>query len=298
MGKLVILGVVIYCLSLGLDFRNHALAFNDDSRLDLFLPKQNKRTCKNGRQITNDSKSSRFSCGFIEAFVDSRGYLYKNNKQVSSKVILDFKLSRSGKLFYRSKSDSKLYNEKGLLRSGTSSVLVYLVSSNGKVVYLSKDRQVYKNGKSLNSGLSKVPLIKKYGIVINPAISIYGTAFYITDDKNLYKEGQKINPHTAQVQRYELDHKDNVYYVGTDRRLYKNGRIIYGGPDKVLNIALGPKGGLAYLTDSKSSNLNFNNQKYSAGINKILNFWFNGKGDLIYRDQEGRRWNNGRQTGR
>ena len=298
MGKIIGFAVIICNLFVGLCFRSPVLAFNDDSKLDLFFSDQTREVCENGKRVTGDSKRSRFSCKFEEAFVDSRGYLFKNNKRVSNKEIIDFKLSRNGKLFYRLKYNSQLYGENGLLQSGTSNVLVYLVSSNGKVVYLNKGEEIFKDGKPLNSGLSKVPLIKKRRRVLSPAISSLGTAFYITEDKNLFKNGRKINPHSTHVQTFKLDHKDNVFYMDMSGRLYKNGKRIYGGPDRVLQVELGPKGQLAYLTDSKRNNLNFNSQNYSAGVNKIVDFWFDRQGDLVYRDGDGRRWKNGRQTGR
>ena len=297
-GKTVVFAMVICNLFVGLGFRSPLLAFNDDSKSDLFFSDQAKEVCENGKRITSDSEKSRFSCQFSEAFVDSRGYLFKNNKRVSNKEILDFKLSRNGKLFYRLKFNSQLYGENGLLQSGTSNVLVYLVSSNGKVVYLNKGEEIFKDGKPLNSGLSRVPLIKKRRRVISPAISSLGTAFYITEDKNLFKNGRKINPHSTHVRGFKLDDKDNVFYMDTSGRLYKNKNRIYGGADKVLRVELGPKGQLAYLTDSKNSNLNYNGQKYSAGVNRIVDFWFNRQGELVYRDGDGRRWKNGRQTGR
>ena len=110
------------------------LAFDDDSTVDLRF--FDKGRCANGKNIKEDSGSSRFACDHTEAFVDSRDYLYKNDKKISNNKVIDFKLSRGGKVFYRKQIDSKLlggknslvcaklYSEKGLLYSGARGVIL------------------------------------------------------------------------------------------------------------------------------------------------------------------------------
>lgn len=56
-------------------------------------------------------------------------------------------------------------------------------------------------------------------------------------------------------------------------------------------------GGVGFLVDHSKDNLIFRGRKYSAGASRIVSFRFNRSGHLIYRDDRGRRWNNGRPTG-
>ena len=152
MVKLCALFPIIF--SLGLLGPSAVLAFDDDSTIDLRF--FDKGRCKNGKNINEDSGNSKFACDFTEAFVDSRDYLYKNDKRVSSNKVIEFKLTRNAKLYYRKKIDAerfdrkkgltsaKLYDEKGLLNSGAGGVIFYLVSSGG-VVYLNENYEIFKN---------------------------------------------------------------------------------------------------------------------------------------------------------
>jgi len=286
------------------------LAFDDDSTVDLRF--FDKGRCKNGTNLNEDSRSSRFACDHTEAFVDSRGYLYKNEKKISNNRVIDFKLSRGGKVFYRKQIDSqrvdkkkslvsaKLYSEKGLLYSGAGGVLLYLVSYDGDVVYLNENYEIFKNGKRLKAGAFKVPILRSRGDRgrrVSPKVSIRGTAIYINDRGDLYKEGVRLNPVSAKVKTFLIDLQDNVYYLDSEARLFKNRRKIYGGPHKVVVWKLRYGGGVGFLVDHSKDNLIFKGRKYSAGASRIVSFRFNRSGHLIYRDDRGRRWNNGRQTG-
>lgn len=286
------------------------LAFDDDSTIDLRF--FDKGRCKNGTNLNEDSGRSRFACDHTEAFVDSRDYLYKNDKKISNNKIIDFKLSRGGKVFYRKQIDSqrvdkkkslvsaKLYSEKGLLYSGAGGVLLYLVSYDGDVIYLNENYEIFKNGKPLNAGAFKVPILRSRGDrgrIISPKVSFKGTPIYINANGDLYKEGVRLNPVSAKVKTFLIDLKDNVYYVDSEARLFKNRRKIYGGPHKVVVWKLRYGGGVGFLVDHGKDNLIFQGRKYSAGASRIVSFRFNRSGNLIYRDDRNRRWNNGRQTG-
>ena len=106
-----------------------------------------------------------------------------------------------------------------------------------------------------------------------------------------------MNPVSAKVKTFLIDLQDNVYYVDSEARLFKNRRKIYGGPHKVVVWKLRYGGGVGFLVDHGKDNLIFKGRKYSAGASRIVSFRFNRSGNLIYRDDRNRRWNNGRQTG-
>jgi len=283
-------------------------AFDDDSTIDLRF--FDKRRCQNGKNLNEDSGRSRFACDFTEAFVDSRNYLYKNDKRVDNNKVLDFKLSRGGKIFYRRQIDSKqidrnkkllvsakLYNEKGLLYSGAGGVVLYLISYGGDVVYLNENGEILKNGKMLNAGASSVPILKNRGRRISPKVALDGAAVYINGRGDLYKDGVRLNSASVTVTAFKIDQKANVFYTDTKKRLYKNRRKIYNGPHPVVNYILKDGGGVGILVDHSKGNLIFKGRKFSAGASRVVSFRFNRSGDLIYRDERGRRWNNGRQTG-
>ena len=306
--KLSSLFLIIFLLSGSMP--GAVLAFDDDSTIDLRF--FDKRRCKDGKNINEDSRRSRFACDFTEAFVDSRNYLYKNDKRIGNEKVIDFKLSRGGKVFYRRQIDSelsdertllvsaKLYDEKGLLYSGAGGVVLYLVSYGGDVIYLNENREIFKNGKLLKAGAFPVPILGSRGSRgsrISPKVSFKGTAIYINDQGDLYKDGVQLNPISAKVATFQIDLKDNVYYLDTQDRLFKNHRMIYGGPHKVVEVVLRDGGGVGFLVDHSTGNLIFQGRKFSAGVSRIVDFRFNRAGDLIYRDAMGRRWNNGHQTG-
>ena len=131
------------------------LAFNDDSRDDTRSAISNT-LCENN-QVLNDTPTLKSSCmGDIVYLQNHNAILIKNDKAISHFPVLDFKVSRNGKVYYRTRNSSFLSDESGKLNSLGGAVIIYLVSENGDVVYLNEQGIVFKNGKPLNQNQGRV----------------------------------------------------------------------------------------------------------------------------------------------
>jgi|AP95_1055475.scaffolds.fasta_scaffold35761_2 hypothetical protein len=276
-----------------------ALAFDDDSRDDTRSSSFNT-FCENN-QVLNDTPSLKSSCqGDLVHLQDRNATLVKNRKKIARLPVLDFKVSRSGKVYYRSQNGPFLSDESGRLNSLGAVVVIYLVSTRGDVVYLNDQGVVFKNGHPLNKTHGKVLFqIKKtsggrFFSAPDLAISRKGQAIYITDMGQLYVDQVQMSAHTAKVLNFKVDSKTTVFYLDDLGRLFKNKNRVSTKHVRVKQFRLNAKGQIAYLTDGNSKNLFFEDRNLSAGSHRILNFSFTGNGEVIYKDDGGRLWQMGR----
>ena len=125
------------------------------------------------------------------------------------------------------------------------------------------------------------------------AVSVSGNAIYINNYNDLFLDGEKLNRATSIVSNFVVDLNSNIFFIDIAGRLFRNKKELYSGPDRVQSIALGPKNEIAFLTSASRDNLHFKGLRYSAGVERIIDFEFNESGDLIYIDAIGKRWKNG-----
>lgn len=281
---LLALSAIMFCVS----FPPLAFAFHNDSSYDAHGTRHLRWTCDDGRFLQDTSLRSR-SCNGDEALLDRRGYLYKNKKKMNRQPVLDFKLTKNGKIYYRLKKDRKLYSEKGLLNSGKSSVVLYLVSASDNVVYVNEESEIFKDGNLLLAGKGKI----SGGTRLPVSVSVSGNAVYINNHRDIFIDGKKLNRGSSKVSNYAVDLKSNIFFIDMAGRLFRNHRILYSGASRVQAIALGPRDEIAFLTSARTKNLHFKGLRYSAGVERIIDFEFNEGGDLIYQDTVGKRWKNG-----
>ncbi|MCH8208653.1 MAG: hypothetical protein IIA62_06345 [Nitrospinae bacterium] len=276
-------------------------AFDDDSTDHSRSPFALREICENGR-VVQDTKRIRFSCRGDPVYLGRKSpFIYKNEKQISAVLVLDFKVARDGKVFYRSLNSRHLYSEEGRLGSGASGVKLYLVSSAGDVVYLNEDGKIFKNGKRLNQGASRISIKKatlffrrkSLELIINPAVSINGKAIYINDHGDLYADGNKISRPVNKVVGFKINSHGDIAYMDNSQRLFFNQRMLSDGRSAILDYQLSPTGELAFLTDARADNLNFRGKVQSSGSQPVINFRFTSEGDIIYEDAIGRLWRDG-----
>jgi len=278
-----------------------AVAFDDDSTDDSQPIGLVRTLCEDGRTLV-DTGRVHFSCSGDEVYLDRiQPFLYKNEIQISAQPVLDFKISRNGKVFYRGLTGQYLFDENGMLESGASPVVVYLVSSSGDVVYLNENGQLYKNGIPLTPGTFTVPLViapyyiqgRRRDRVVNPAVSRGGHAVYLNNIQNLFIDDRQLNDQIFQVVDYKINSNGDVYILDQRDRLFRNDRKLYNGMFPVLEFALNVDGKVAFLIDLNFANLYFEGRRLSAGANRILSFHFNNRGDILYQDSRNRLWKNG-----
>lgn len=293
--------LTIYFLLALLVFISPAHAFDDDSRDDT-RSSSISTICKNN-QVSNDNSTLKSSClGDIVYLQNRNAVLVKNKKIISQIPVLDFKVSRNGKVYYRTRNGPFLYNESGKLNSLGGAVIVYLVSPLGDIVYLNDKGVVFKNGAPLNHNQGRVVILVRDEAFSNQltfsapslAISRTGQAIYINDMGRLYVDQVSMSPHTAKVIEFKVDSEASVFFLDDLGRLYKNRTKLFHKPVKVKSFRLNSRGQIAYLTDGNSRNLYFKNQNLSAGALRILSFNFTGTGEVIYKDENGRLWKMGR----
>jgi hypothetical protein len=286
---------------ISLAFISPVHSFDDDSRDDTRSASINS-FCEN-KQVLNDTPTLKSSCqGDIVNLQRQNSTLVKNGKPISRSPVLDFKLSRNGKVYYRTRNGRFLYNESGRLKSLGGAVIIYLVSSNGDVVYLNNQGIVFKNGAPLNQNQSKVIFLIKdetfsnQAIFSAPSLAIArtGQAIYINDLGRIYVDNISMSSHTAKVLEFKTDSQATIFYLDDLGRLYKNSTRISHKPTKVKLFRLNSRGKVAFLTDGKAKNLYFEGRNLSAGAHRILDFNFTGTGEVIYRDDLGRIWKAGR----
>ncbi|MEE3348075.1 MAG: hypothetical protein VX186_07950 [Nitrospinota bacterium] len=276
------------------------LAFNDDSRDDTRSAISNT-LCENN-QVLNDTPTLKSSCqGDIVYLQNHNAILVKNDKAISHFPVLDFKMSRNGKVYYRTRNGPFLSDESGKLNSLGGAVIIYLVPANGDVVYLNDQGIVFKNGEPLNQNQGKVIFqIReesttglRFFIVPNLAITRNGQAIYINDMGLLYVDQIPMSSHTAKVLEFKVDSQATVFYLDDLGRLFKNRIKMLRKPVKVKAFKLNVRNQVAYLTDGASRNLYFEDQNLSAGSHRVLDFSFTGTGEVIYKDDIGRLWKMG-----
>ena len=274
------------------------LAFNDDSRDDTRSAISNT-LCENN-QVLNDTPTLKSSCqGDIVYLKNHNAILVKNDKAISHFPVLDFKVSRNGKVYYRTQNGPFLSDESGKLNSLGGAVIIYLVSENGDVVYLNDQGIIFKNGAPLNQNQGKViyQIRKTSGqkifVAPNIAITRNGRAIYINDMGMLYVDQMPMSSHTAKVLEFKVDSQATVFYLDDLGRLFKNKIKILQKPVKVKTFKLNARGQIAYLTDGASKNLYFEDQNLSAESHRVLDFSFTGSGEVIYKDDKDRLWKMG-----
>jgi len=274
------------------------LAFNDDSRDDTRSAISNT-LCENN-QVLNDTPTLKSSCqGDIVYLKNHNAILVKNDKAISHFPVLDFKVSRNGKVYYRTQNGPFLSDESGKLNSLGGAVIIYLVSENGDVVYLNDQGIIFKNGAPLNQNQGKViyQIRKTSGqkifVAPNIAITRNGRTIYINDMGMLYVDQMPMSSHTAKVLEFKVDSQATVFYLDDLGRLFKNKIKILQKPVKVKTFKLNARGQIAYLTDGASKNLYFEDQNLSAGSHRVLDFSFTGSGEVIYKDDKDRLWKMG-----
>jgi hypothetical protein len=287
-----------YIASFLLTISSPCFAFDDDSRDDT---RAINIFCDNN-QVTNDTPTLKFSCaGDVVNLKNRNSTLIKNGKKISQLPVLDFKVSRNGKVFYRTRNGPFLSNESGKLNSLGGAVIVYLLSPQGDVVYLNDQGVVFKNGEPLNRNQGKVNIIVRNEsfsgrlIISAPslAISKTGQAIYINDMGRIYVDNVSFSTHTAKVLEFKIDSNAIVFHLDDLGRLYKNNTRLNHKPAKVKTFKLNSSGKVAYLTDGNSRNLYFGARNFSAGSHRIRDFNFTGTGEVTYRDDIGRLWKMG-----
>ena len=274
------------------------LAFNDDSRDDTRSAISNT-LCENN-QVLNDTPTLKSSCqGDIVYLKNHNAILVKNDKAISHFPVLDFKVSRNGKVYHRTQNGPFLSDESGKLNSLGGTVIIYLVSENGDVVYLNDQGIIFKNGAPLNQNQGKViyQIRKTSGqkifVAPNIAITRNGRAIYINDMGMLYVDQMPMSSHTAKVLEFKVDSQATVFYLDDLGRLFKNKIKILQKPVKVKTFKLNARGQIAYLTDGASKNLYFEDQNLSAVSHRVLGFSFTGSGEVIHKDDKDRLWKMG-----
>jgi len=281
-------------------FLSPALAFDDDSRDDTRSAILNT-LCENG-QVLNDTSALKSSCqGDVVYLRNQNAVLIKNEKTISRIPVLDFKVSRNGKVYYRTRNGPFLSDESGKLESLGGAVIIYLVSSQGDVVYLNDQGIIFKNGRPLNQNqgrvryqIIEVPSIgQKKSFAPNLAVTRNGRAIYINDMGLLYIDQVLMSPHTARVLKFKVDSQATVFYLDDLGRLFKNKIKVIQKRVRVKSFKLNSQGQVAYLTDGTSKNLYFEDRNLSAGSQRVLDFSFTGTGEVIYRDARRRLWKMG-----
>ncbi len=274
-------------------------AFNDDSKDDTRSSRFNS-ICEN-YQVLNDTPTLKFSClGDVVHLENRNSTLIKNGITIARLPILDFKVSRNGKVYYRSQNGPFLLNESGQLNSLAGAVRIYLVSTDGNIVYINDQGIVFKNGEPLNNKHGRVSLqIKEESggnsfTSPNLAVSRNGQAIFVNAMGQLYVNKIKMSPRTTKVKLFKVDKDANVYFLDDLGRLYRNQNVISQKPAKVKEFKLNAQGQIAYLTDGNSKNLFFENLNLTAGSHRITGFSFTGTGEVIYRDDKGRFWKMGK----
>lgn len=273
-------------------------AFDDDSRDDTRSSSLNT-FCENN-QTLNDSPTLKSSClGDIVNLQSRNAALLKNGKTISQLPVLDFKVSRNGKVYYRTQNGPFLSDESGKLASLGGAVIIYLVSAQGDIVYLNDQGIVFKNGKPLNQNQGKVISQRKESseedVFFSPnlAVTKNGRAIYINDMGLLYVDQVPMSPHTARVLEFKVDSQGTVFYRDDLGRLFKDRNKLIRKPVRVKIFKLNVRGEIAYLTDGSARNLYFEERNLAAGSHRILEFSFTGTGEVIYKDDIGRLWKMG-----
>ena len=281
-------------------------AFDDDSRDDTKPLSLLKTICFNGHRII-DTERSKSSCQGDHAFISIRNTgLFKHENRLAHKPILDFKISRGGRVYYRTEIGPYLYDEKGQLNSGQGAVVIYLVATSGDVVYLNSSGEIFKNGFTLKQGAANV-VLKHSEIILdgrrsrrvqNPVVSRGGKAIYQNDSGYLYVDGRRLNHKVTDVRSFRVNSTGDVYYSDGQNRLYRNSKKLYDGKFTLLNFQLSPLGQVAYLVNKSSKNLFLEGRAWAAGSRQIVKFHFNNAGDIFYRDDMDRLWKNGKAISR
>jgi hypothetical protein len=275
-------------------------AFDDDSRDDTRSAILNT-LCDND-QTLSDTPTLKASCqGDIVNLQNRNATLIKNGKEISRLPVLDFKVSRNGKVFYRTQNGPFLSNEFGKLESLGGAVVIYLLSPHGDIVYLNDQGIVFKNGQPLNQNQGKVLFQKRkstttrqsYFYAPNLAITKNGRAIYINDMGLLYVDRVAKSPHTVKVLDFKVNSQATVFYLDDLGRLFKDHAKLFRKPFKVKDFKLNVRSQIAYLTDGAARNLYFEDRNLSAGSHRILSFSFTGTGEVIYKDDIGRIWKMG-----
>jgi hypothetical protein len=282
-------------------FISQAFAFDDDSRDDTRSPLLNT-ICENNQTLT-DTPTLKSSClGDIVNLQNRNKNLIKNGKAIAQLPVLDFKVSRNGKVYYRTRNGPFLYDESGRLKSLGGAVIIYLISTQGDIVYLNDQGIVFKNGKPLNKNKGRVNYQiresnirgQKLFFAPNLAITQNGRAIYITDTGLLFVDNIAMSPHTARILNFKVYSQATVFYLDNLGRLFKNTNQVVRKSFRVTTFKLNVQGQVAFLTDGKSRNLYFEDQNLSAGSQRIQDFSFTGTGEVIYRDDIGRLWKMGK----
>jgi hypothetical protein len=275
-------------------------AFDDDSRDDT-RPEVLNTLCENN-QIINDTPTLKSSCrGDIVNLRNRNTTLVKNGKTITQSPVLDFKVSRNGKVFYRTRTGPYLSDESGKLGSLGRAVIIYLVSANDDIVYLNDQGIVFKNGESLNQNKGRVifheqeistPLQKLF-FAPKLAVTTNGQAIYINDKGLLFVDRIAMSPRTARVIKFKVDSQATVYYLDALGRLFKDRTKVFQKAVRVKDFKMNIHSQIAYLTTGAAKNLYFEGRNLSAGSHRILSFSFTGTGEVIYKDDIGRVWKMG-----
>ena len=281
-------------------------AFDDDSRDDTRSLVEIRTLCANGRQVT-DSPDVKMSCAGDTVYVNRRNTgLFKNEVRLNHQPIRDFKVARDGRVYYRTEIGPYLYDENGPLGSNQGTVLLYLLSSLGDVVYLNSEGEIFKNGRELDRGAGRVPLVlskvqiegQTVALAKNPVVSTNGRAIYQNDTGFLYVDGDRQNIKVRHIRLLLVNSTGDVYYVDDGQRLFRNSEKLFDGRFTLLDVQLSPRGQVAYLTDQTANNLFFEDRVLGAGAHRVVSFNFNSAGEVIYQDSLGRLWEDGHQLTR
>ncbi|MEE9259312.1 MAG: hypothetical protein V3U37_07185 [Nitrospinaceae bacterium] len=278
-------------------------AFDDNSTDHTRSLTEIRTICESGATVT-DGVRAHFSCSGEDVYVNRhQSTLYKNGTPIANQNILDFKISRNGRVYYRTRDGGFLYDENGKLESNGEPVTLYLVATTGDVVYLNERGEIFKNGAPLKHGPSFLRIIKKMKsidgktktLIVSPVVSRNGLAVFLDKGDNLYVDGKRMNPRTSRVTSFKINSTGDVYYVDKNNRLFRNTGQLFDGKFRVLDFQLSPAGEAAYLTKNPANNLFLENQVLSAGARRVVEFHFNSSGEVFYRDEDGGLWKNGRQ---
>lgn len=278
------------------------LAFDDDSTDDSRSLLEVRTICDDGRNVI-DTQTHKSSCQNDDVYVTRRRTaLFKNGVKIARELILDFKISRGGRVYYRTEAGPFLYNENGKLNSHGGRVLFYLVASSGDVIYMNEDGDLFKNGTELDRGPARITVKETKAnilglltpLFLNPVISRNGKAVYVNQVGRLFVDGKRINPRVSQVRTFKLNSTGDVYYIDDAGKLYRNKKRLFDGSSNILEFQLNNQGEVVYLTNLPTKNLFFEDRVMAAGAHRIVRFGFNANGDVLYTDDIDRLWIKGR----
>jgi len=215
------------------------------------------------------------SFAFNDDSLDSRKYsaVWESFKGIcgGGKTVKDTKNERFSCKGDKVRLDTKSKNlYKNGQRINRKSVRDFKVSRNGKVFYRDQKGNLYDERGKLRAGNSRVSLY---------LVSASGDVVYLNQEKDLFKNGKKLSRKAAQipVARQTIRFRTQRHLTFT----------------VITNPAVTSKG-IAVYRDIKKRLFVEGKQISSSNI-QVRSFTLKANGDVYYRDENGKRWKNGKR---